>query len=837
MNMSRLPIEDVLGKICTTLSTSSAVLAAPPGSGKTTIVPLALLGESWIAGKKILILEPRRLATRAAAARMAFLLGEEVGQTVGYQIRLDRKISKKTRIEVVTEGVLTRKIQRDPGLSNIGLVIFDEFHERSIHADLALALCLDLCQLRDDLRILVMSATLDAKPVAELLSDVPIITATGQSFPVETEYLEKQSRKSVVGKTVQALHQVVRNKSGDILVFLPGVGEIHAVQKRFLQETEEEDLLVLTLYGNMTQQQQDQNIFSDAKGRRRIILSTSIAETSLSIEGISCVVDSGLSRRPRFDSGSGLTRLVTQQVSKATARQRTGRAGRFGPGYSLRLWTKQEHFSLARFDVPEILSVDLTSLVLELALWGVTGPEDLQWLDSPRTGMYNKAKELLVSLGALTVDGKITNCGKSLSRFPLHPRLAHMIHRAKDFGQVPLASDIAAILSERDILRGQKSHSADLEARLRMLSIYRKEGREAVVSEGGDPAVCARVDRLVKQYLRPRDHKNKDYKLEEASNLLVYAYPDRIARKIPDKLGHFQVINGRRANVPPGDLLAASEYLVIPEMDAGRSEGRIYLAASLSLTELRNNHGELFTEEDSLYWETKQQRVIASRCEKLGELIIEEKPLGDVDPALQKSVFLSGVKELGLECLPWTRDAREFQARVHFLCKELPELGLPDLSDTALSSDMGWLDFYLDGVTRASQLHKLNIMEILKNRLTWQQRQNVENNAPERCTVPSGSKIRICYPLDKAPYLPVKIQEMFGLMDTPRICGNRVVLLLHLLSPAQRPIQVTSDLGGFWSRSYAEIKKELKGRYPKHYWPDDPVKAQATRGTKRNTKL
>lgn len=830
MNRPRLPIEDVLGRIRRTLSTSSAVLAAPPGTGKTTIVPLALLQESWLNGKKILILEPRRLAARAAAARMAFLLNEEVGKTVGYQIRLERKISAETRIEVVTEGILTRKIQKDPGLSGIGLIIFDEFHERSIHADLALALCLDICQLREDLRLLVMSATLDSEPVAELLGNVPVIKATGISFPVEIEYLEKQSQRDEIAKTVQALHKVVWNKTGDILVFLPGVGEIHAVQKKFLHENEVENLVVLTLYGAMTQKKQDETIFPDRNGRRRIILSTSIAETSLSIEGITCVIDSGLSRRPRFDSGNGLTRLITQRVSKATARQRTGRAGRFGPGYCLRLWTRQEHFSLIPFDVPEILLVDLSSLVLELAMWGVAGPEDLLWLDSPRPGMYDKAKELLVSFRALTVDGRITNCGKGLSRFPLHPRLAHMIYRAREFNQGPLACDIAAILAERDILGSTRVKTADLETRLRLLSFYRKKGRAAVLREGGEPAACARIERAVKQWLRPDDYKNRSYTPADAGNLLAYAYPDRVARRHPDRFEHFQLINGRRANLPPGDLMAASEYIVIAHMDAGQREGRIHMAASLPFTELKNNHEELFTQEDQLLWDGKQKRVMSSRLIKLGQLIIEEKPSENVDPVLQKEAFVRGIKELGLECLPWTRAAREYQARVEFLRKQLPELELPDFSDGALISDFGWLEAYLDGFTSTNQLQKLNLIEILRTRLNWKQNQGLEKNAPERFTVPSGSKIRIVYPAAQTPYLPVKIQEMFGLMDTPRICSDRVGLVLHLLSPAQRPIQVTADLKGFWVRSYPEIKKELKGRYPKHFWPDDPVTAQATRG-------
>ena len=829
-----LPICHILPELKKTLAKSAAVLAAPPGSGKTTIVPLALLDEPWLANKKILILEPRRLATRAAAARMAFLLGEKVGQTVGYQIRFDRQISQSTRIEVLTEGILTRRIQNDADLNGVGLIIFDEFHERSVHADLALALCLDLCQLKDDLRLLVMSATLDTAPLATLLGKVPIITGTGQSHEVRVEYLAREATGRIANVTTAGIRRVIHEQQGDVLVFLPGTGEIRDVHRQLTAYPDFKDILISPLFGDLSQRDQDRTILPDPAGRRRVILATSIAETSLTIEGISCVVDSGWSRRPHFTPGNGLSKLTTVRVSKAAAGQRAGRAGRLGPGYCLRLWTKAEHYSLTPFHPPEIVTVDLAGLALELFLWGVSGPKELQWLDPPRTGAFNQARELLHSLSAIDESGRITDTGKQLAGLPIHPRLGHMLLMAKKNGQASLACDIAAILSERDLLRRDgRNSSADLSLRQGLLELWRKKGGDAVSREGGDPAICRRVDLAARRWQRLIGAENTPSNIDAIGTLLVYAYPDRIARRRTNQAERYLLATGRGAILPPADLLAASEYLVVPNLDAGHTEGRIFLAESLELAELKHHHSALFSETTQVCWDDSLAKVVAIRRLSLGEIVIEEKPLIDVEPEAVSRAMLAGIKKMGIECLGWGPKSRQFQARVNCLRGLQPEMGWPDLSDSGLQEDLRWLEPYLNGVSSAGQLKQINLQEIFKAILGWEKQQKLEQDAPGSIVVPSGSNIRIEYRMGEPPLLAVRIQEMLGQADTPAICHGRVVLLLHLLSPARRPIQITSDLAGFWQNSYPEVKKELKGRYPKHYWPDDPLVAEATRGVKR----
>jgi len=837
MQLPQLPIRHIIAELKNALVKSSAVLAAPPGSGKTTIVPLSLLDQPWLANKKILILEPRRLATRAAAARMAFLLGEKVGQTVGYQIRFDRQISNKTRVEVLTEGMLTRRIQNDPDLNGVGLIIFDEFHERSIHADLALALCLDLCQLKADLRLLVMSATLDTSSIARLLGDVPIITGKGQNHKVRIEYLEREATGRISNITTTGVRRVIHEQQGDVLVFLPGTGEIKDVKRQLSAEPAFDDMLILPLFGDLSQGEQDRVILPDPGGHRRVILATSIAETSLTIEGIGCVVDSGWSRRPRFEPSNGLSRLTTVRVSRAVARQRSGRAGRLGPGYCLRLWTKGAHHSLPLFHPPEIVAVDLANLVLELALWGVSEPQDLRWLDPPRLGPYQQARELLCALDALNASGRITDTGKQLAALPIHPRLGHMLLMARKIGQVSLACDIAAILSERDIVkRDRRTLSADLRLRYRLLELWRKKDADAVNREGGDPAICRRVDRAARSWHRLVAGKNGPRNVDEMGNLLVYAYPDRIARRRPNQQERYLLATGRGAVLPFGDPLAANEYLVVPQLDAGRKEGRIFLAEPLELSDLKRDHSDLLSESRQVSWDDSSARVVATRRLRLGEIVIKENPLSDVDPEKISRAVLTGIERMGLECLPWDRETRQFQARVNCLGAWQPEINWPDLSDRRLQDDLSWLAPYLMGISRAEQLKQINLKEIFMAMLGWEKQQKLALDAPGSISVPSGSKIRIEYRMEEPPLLAVRIQEMFGKADTPTICGGKVVLLLHLLSPARRPIQVTSDLGGFWQRSYPEVKKELKGRYPKHFWPDDPLAAKATRGVKRTTK-
>lgn len=835
--LPNLPVCTILPELQAALGESSAVLAAPPGSGKTTLIPLSLLDEPWLAGKKILILEPRRLAARTAAARMAFLLGEQVGETVGYRIRFDKKVSASTRIEVLTEGILTRRLQNDAGLGDVGLIIFDEFHERSVHADLALALCLDLCQLKEDLRLLVMSATLDTEPLGRLLGDVPVITGEGRSHEVTIEYLQRPATGRIAEVTMAGIRRVVRERQGDLLVFLPGVGEIKEVDRLLGGSDEFSAMLISPLYGDLSQRNQDRAIMPDSDGGRRIILATSIAETSLTIEGISCVVDSGWSRRPQFSPATGLGTLTTVRVSRAAARQRTGRAGRLGPGYCLRLWTRGEHGGLLAFHPPEIVSVDQASLVLELALWGVRDPEELRWLDPPRSGPYLAAKELLQSLGAIDQSGHITDTGRQLAALPIHPRLGHMLLMAKKAGQVTLACDIAAIVTERDILKKSAGPApADLGLRLQLLHLWRKDGSEAIFRRGGDPGICRRVDRAAASLKRLVGGRSTGYDKDLAGDLLVYAYPDRIARRRPKQRERYVLASGRGAALPPGDLLAASEYLVIAHLDAGHKEGRIFLAEGLDATELRRHHGRLFTETRQVEWDDSSARVVAVGRISLGQLVIEEQALSGVEPEEISRAMLAGIRQMGIECLPWNDKTRQLRARVDLLRRLQPEKSWPDLGDSVLFADLDWLAPYLGSVSRAEQLRQIDLLDIFKSLLGWQKQQQLDREAPSSLVVPSGSRIAVEYRQGEPPLLAVRIQELFGLAKTPAICNGKVVLLLHLLSPARRPVQITSDLAGFWQNSYPEVKKELKGRYPKHYWPDNPLVAEATRGVRRKKK-
>jgi ATP-dependent helicase HrpB len=832
-----LPIHSVLPALQQALAVGSAVLAAPPGSGKTTIVPLALLNEPWLAGKKILMLEPRRLAARAAASRMATLLGEQVGQSVGCHIRFDRRISPQTRIEVLTEGILTRRLQSDAALDDVGLIIFDEFHERSLQADLALALCLDLRQLRDDLRLLAMSATLDAAALAEMLGTAgpaPVIVGEGRQHEVRIDYLQREAKGRIGEVGARGVVRALDEHPGDVLAFFPGAGEIREAHRLLEEDSACRDLLILPLFGDLAQNDQDRAILPDPEGRRRIILATSIAETSLTIEGVGCVVDSGWSRLPAFDPGSCLGRLTTVRVSKAAAAQRAGRAGRLGPGYCLRMWTAAEQHSLADFHPPEIHSVDLTDLALELALWGVTDPGELQWLDPPREGPYQQAREVLQSLDALDGAGRITSAGRQLAGLPLHPRLGHMLLQAQTMGQGALACDLAALLSERDPLkRDAQAATADVGVRLHLLELWRRKGDRATREAGGDPALCRRIDQAARMW-RPLLSRNQEARdLDAVGALLIFAYPERIARRRPGQQLRYQLASGRGAALAPTDPLTASEYLIVPHLDAGHREGRIFLAESLDLAEIKGRHGHLLKTSEQVVWNAEAARVAAVRRVMLGEIVIEEQPLTKVDPEAAIQALLSGIAGMGLGCLPWTREARQWQARIHCMGNWRPDGEWPDVRDEALIKDLGWLAPYLGGVSRAEQLSRLNLVEIFKNWLGWERRRQLEREAPETITVPSGSNIRLEYRIDEPPLLAVRIQEMFGLSETPAVCGGRAPLLLHLLSPARRPIQVTADLAGFWQRGYPEVKKELKGRYPKHYWPDDPLVAEATRGVKK----
>ncbi len=831
-NIPSLPINDVLPELCEALeSTQTVVLSAPPGSGKTTVVPLALLQQPWLQGQTILMLEPRRLATRASALRMAELLEEQVGETVGYRVRFDSQVSKQTRVEVVTEGILTRRLQHDPELEGVGLVIFDEFHERNLHADLGLALCLDIVQgLRDDLRLLVMSATLDTVAVSCLLGDAPVICSDGQSFSVDVQYLDTLPKKQLPDLTITAVKRAIFEQQGDILVFLPGVGEIRRIDDALRGIWS--DIVICPLYGDLSRDAQDQAIQPHPQGYRRIVLATAIAETSLTIEGISTVVDVGWSRLPRFNPNTGLTRLETVRVSRAAADQRAGRAGRLAPGVCYRLWTSSIQSGLQAHTSPEILDADMAPLALELAQWGISDPAQLSWLDSPPIGAYAQAQDLLKRLGALDEQGRITTAGRRMATLALHPRLARMLLRAEVAGQGAVAADLAALLSERDLLpkvMGEQK-PVDIELRLQLLQCWRDQGSKAVTIAGGDARACRRVDQLSSQYCRSLKSNGKS-PVDRVSigALLANAYPDRIAQLRSASNSSYLLSSGRGASLPNGDLLSGCDYLVAAQLDAGSSEGRIFLAASVTLSELRAEQKSHIKMRSKVQWDSREQVVSSCAEDRLGALTLARYPIKKADVDVISQAMLEGVKQMGIGALPWNDALRAWQMRVLSLRQWQPDNEWPDVSDKVLAETIdSWLSPWLAGISRRSHLQKLDLKAILHSMLDWKKQQVLEQGAPTSIQVPSGSQKRLVYQLGEPPVLAVRLQEMFGLVDTPTVCWGQVPVVLHLLSPAQRPIQVTQDLRGFWERTYSEVKKELKGRYPKHYWPDDPWNAKPT---------
>ncbi len=854
-----LPIEEILPQLRDALASHSAVvLQAPPGAGKTTLVPLALLDEPWLQGQSIVMLEPRRLAARAAAMRMADMRGEIVGQTIGYRVRFDSQVSRHTRIEVVTEGILTRRLQSDQALEGVGLVIFDEFHERNLNTDLALALCIDsLRTLREDLKVLVMSATLDAEGVAKLLgaaapmkrpANAPVITSMGRSFPVTTSYLPREPDGRLADIMAAALRRALTERDGDILAFLPGSGEIRRVQQFLKADPACADINIAPLYGDLPREAQDKAIQPDASGRRKIVLATPIAETSLTIEGITTVVDSGWARVPRFDPNSGLTRLDTVRISRASAEQRAGRAGRLAPGHCYRLWTESTQRGLQAQTAPEILAADLAPLALDLAQWGVRDAADLDWLDPPPAGTLAQARQLLTELDALDAQGMITATGKAMATLPTHPRLAHLLLKGNKLGLGALSCDIAALLGERDIINADaaQTRSCDLRGRIEAIIAFRKRGRAGAQAHNADPYACERIEQASQQWRRLLNikHATTAEAHENTGLLLALAYPDRIAAQREANTSRYRLANGRGAHLASHDHLAKSPYLVAAHLNADSNtssykspdknygEGAIYLAAPVTVHALREHLADHIQIHDTVRWDAQQQAVIARREERLGELILSTQAWDTAPPEKTRKAMLEGIRRMGpniLGALPWTREAREWQVRVLSLRHWCPDDSWPDTSDAHLEATLEtWLKPHLDGITRRDHLTRLDMLTLLQNQLDWQQRTRLDAGAPTHLTVPSGSHLRLTYTPGEAPVLAVKLQEMFGLADTPRIAWGRIAVTLHLLSPGQRPIQITQDLRGFWDRTYAEVKKELKGRYPKHPWPDDPWNATPT---------
>ncbi|QDR80022.1 ATP-dependent helicase HrpB [Sporomusa termitida] len=825
--MNRLPIEDILPDLKAALTAqASAVLVAPPGSGKTTRIPLALMNEEWLRGQRILMLEPRRLAARAAARYMAQLLGEQVGETVGYRVRLDSCAGPRTRIEVITEGILTRMLQADQALAGVGLIIFDEYHERSLQADLGLALAVEAqAVLRTDLRLLIMSATLAAEAVAELLGGAPVICGSGQAYPVTTHYLEQRREERLEAAVVKAVGRALAAGSGDLLVFLPGAGEIRRVQAGLMRAGIGKYAQVAPLYGGLSLAAQDLAILPSTQGGRKIVLATSIAETSLTVEGVRIVIDSGLMRVPRFSARTGLTRLETVRVSRSSADQRRGRAGRLGPGVCFRLWTRQEDLYLETAATPEILAADLTALALELAAWGVSDPGQLQWLDAPPAAAFLKACELLNRLGAMD-NGIITGHGRQIVRSGLHPRLAHMILKAAELGLGGLACELAAILSERDFFSG-----ADIDLRLRVDMIRKlannKNDTAWLAAQNIDAAVCRRImqasNQLKQQFGIAADCRED---IEACGLVVAMAYPDRIGQQRDN--GRFLLENGRGAIIAETQPLAHNAYIVAADLDGQGSDSRIFLAAPVTLEELRCYLAPQIVTETTVAWDESVQAVRAKVGERLGTLILKESPEPEPDPAAVLEALLAGIAGEGLSILPWTKAARQLRQRLLFIHQQ--EQNWPDVADEGLLATLAnWLGPYVYGLTARAQLAQLNLASILEAMLSREQLRELNAYAPAQLTVPSGQRISIDYSNPEQPVLAVKIQEMFGLSETPRIAGGKVCLTLHLLSPAQRIVQVTQDLANFWSKTYFEVKRDLLGRYPKHPWPDEPMKAVPTR--------
>lgn len=833
-DMKKLPIEDVIEELKEQLHChKNCVLVAPPGAGKTTRIPLALLAETWLKGKKIIMLEPRRLAARSAAGYMAALLGEKVGETVGYRIRFATCVGPKTRIEVITEGILTRMLQRDPSLEDIGIIIFDEFHERSIHADLGLALCLQSqALLREDSKILVMSATLDTTSVATLLGDAPIVLSEGVAFPVETHYLSRplvEPREAVIVHTVQ---QALQQNHGDILVFLPGVGEIQRVASRLATLGLGKQVVIAKLYGALPQAEQDLAILPDAMKRRKIILATSIAQTSITVEGVRVVIDSGEMRVPRFSPPRGMTQLVTVKVSQSTANQRRGRAGRVAPGVCYRLWTQQEELTYELHDKPEIMEADLAPLALELGVWGA-GPEELLWLDSPPQAAIAQATELLQQLGALSPHGTITPHGQRMAEVGLHPRLSHMILQGVSLGYGNLACELGALLGERDLLQGDgRRPDGDVRLRIEVL----RQGSAAV---RGEYSRGYRMDENVYRRLQVDIcHWKNLFAVPNAASddsqacglLLAFAYPERIGQGRGD--GRFLLRNGSGAAFKEPQALAKESYLVAAELGGqGGPENRIFLAAPIAEEDLRKYFKDQILVQDNIVWDHEAQAVRGRRTETLGALVLSNTPLSNPDPEKILAALLAGIRQTGIGILPWSKVASQFRQRLGFMHHF--HQGWPDVSDEGLLASLeGWLAPYLYGVSTREQLQRLAVVAALEELLSWQQRQRLEEWAPTHITVPSGQRIPIQYTKPDNPVLAVRLQEMFGLPQTPCIGQGQIPLTLHLLSPAQRPVQVTKDLTSFWKNTYFEVKKDLMGRYPKHYWPDNPLEAMPTNRAK-----
>ena len=824
--MQSFPITALLPDVLASLDAHPRlVLEAPPGAGKTTQVPLALRDAAWRGDGRILVLEPRRVAARAAAGFMAAQRGEAVGNTVGYRIRFENKVSAATRVEVVTEGILTRLLQDDPSLEGVAAIVFDEFHERHLAGDLGLALALDVqAQLRPDLRLLVMSATLDGERLAGWL-DAPRLSSAGRSWPVSIAHFPARRDEPTGAQLTRCVEDALRAHPGDLLVFLPGRREIADAERRLADAAGAAGARLLTLHGDLPLERQSEALSPDPGGQRRIVLSTNVAESSVTLPGVRVVIDSGLAREPRYEPNSGFSRLELVNISQASADQRAGRAGRVADGACYRLWPASQRLEPAR--TPEIAQVDLAALRLELAAWGST---DVRFVDAPPSGALAAGEELLQRLGALDAGARITRLGKRMLALGTHPRLAAMLLASDDAGETALACDLAALVEARDpLLDGRRD---DWAARHQALAAFRR-GRGVLPGHRGALATIDAAAAQWRRRLRCNASAPGDVAAHALGDRLMHGFPDRIARQHATDPLRYQLANGRMAKLFDDSALYGERWLVASELRFDARDAPIQRGAPLDPVRLQEDFPERFVERDTVSWDADAQRLQARRERRFDRIVLESRPAGRVDPQLAADALCAAIAERGLDALPWTDGSRQWLERARCVRDWQPALGIPDLSDAALLASMRhWLRPALVGKTRLDALDETALRDALAALLDWPQRQALDRLAPATLTVPSGIARHVAYQHDAAPVLAVKLQELFGLADTPRVADGRVPLTLHLLSPGGKPLQVTQDLRGFWDRTYPQVRKEMKGRYPRHPWPDDPWVATPTHRAK-----
>ncbi len=821
LNSFNLPVREIVPAVRQALIENNTLLVnAPPGAGKSTLLPLTFLDLPFLENKKILMLEPRRLAAKAIAYRMADMLGESIGNTIGYRIRFESKISSTTKIEVLTEGILTRMLHHDNALEDVGIVVFDEFHERNIHADVAMALCREVQDvLRPDLRILVMSATLDMPQLQQLLK-CPAINSEGKIYPVEKLYTGDFELFSLPETISQVIEQAIIRDSGDLLVFLPGQGEIRKTEA--LLKKKGLDIAIHPLYGQLSMQAQQQALLPNRKGKRKIVLATSIAETSLTIEGVSIVIDCGYGKTSKFNPRTGLSKLETVKISKDSADQRAGRAGRLGPGICYRMWSKASHLQLAEYRTPEILETDLAYLVLDMFKWGITDIEKLTWLTTPPEGSIMQAITVLEEIQAIS-QNKLTAHGEKIHALPAHPRIAHMLLEALEIGLGGQGCDIAALLEERDPMPA--GTGVDINYRLEALQRMRRENMKW---KG-----FAKIEKVAAHYRKILDilPQNSPIDPMQTGLLIAYAFPERIASARPGNNAQFQLANGKIAMLGHRDDLAHEAWIAVSHIDAREGVGKIFLASPLDPKDLR----EMVKEKKIIKWDKRSGELLAVKTLGIGSIILKSTPLGTIDQNVSVRVLCDAAREDGENLLDWNENTSQLMLRVNFVRHAYPEKNWPDFSQKSLlRNPETWLAPYLIQVKNETDFFRLNLHQILRGLLNFEQQVELEKLVPIALTVPSGSQIKITYRNpDEAPILAARLQELFGMIETPKINNNKTALLIHLLSPGYKPVQVTADLKNFWSETYFMVKKELKRRYPKHYWPDNPLEAEAVRGVKR----